>query len=361
MIFGTGIAILTSVFPASERGRVLGINVAAVYAGLSAGPFIGGMLTEHLGWRSVFLSNVPVGLLIIAILFWILRGEWAEAKGEKFDIAGSIIYSLSLVPLMYGFSLLPRLTGLWLIIAGVVGMVLFVRWELKVDSPVFNMRLFRKNTVFTFSNTAALLNYAATHALTFLLSLYLQYVKGFGAEAAGIILVSRPIVMATTSPIAGRLSDRIEPRVVASVGMALVVVGLIMLVFVNQDTTVGFLIASLVVSGLGFGLFSSPNMNAIMGSVERRFYGVASGTAGTMRLLGQMSSMGIATMIFAIYIGRAQITPETHDQFLTSVRVAFLVFAALCFAGIFASLARGRMRHREALSEEENDKQNLTM
>jgi len=346
MIFGTGVAILTSVFPPNERGRVLGINVAAVYAGLSAGPFIGGLLTEHLGWRSVFFSNVPAGFLIIVFVLWKLRGEWAEAKGDKFDLAGSIIYSASLVPIMYGFSLLPKLPGFWLLALGTVGIIVFVRWELRVASPVFDMKLFRKNTVFTFSNIAALLNYAATHAVTFLLSLYLQYVKGFGAEAAGIILVSRPIVMAMTSPIAGRISDRIEPRVVSSVGMALVVVGLVMLVFVNQTTTVGFMIVSLIVLGLGFGLFSSPNMNAIMGSVERRFYGVASGTAGTMRLLGQMFSMGIATLIFAIYIGRAQITAETHDQFVISVRVAFLVFAVLCTAGIFASLARGKMRDR---------------
>ena len=344
MIFGTGIAILTSVFPANERGRVLGITVAAVYAGLSAGPFIGGLLTEYFGWRSVFLSNVPVGLLIIVVVFWKLKGEWAEAKGERFDLTGSIIYSASLVPIMYGFSLLPELTGLWLLIIGIFGIVLFVRWELRVDHPVFNMKLLKENRVFRFSSIAALLNYAATHAVTFLLSLYLQYIKGYGAEAAGIILVSQPIIMAAASPFAGRLSDKIEPRVIASIGMALVVVGLIMLVFMNQGSPVGFLIASLIVLGLGFGLFSSPNMNAIMGSVERKSYGVASGTVGTMRLLGQMFSMGIATLIFAVYIGRIQITPETHDQFLTAARVAFVVFAALCFVGIFASLARGKMR-----------------
>jgi EmrB/QacA subfamily drug resistance transporter len=344
MIFGTGIAILTSVFPANERGAVLGINVAAVYAGLSAGPFIGGLLTEHLGWRSVFLSNVPAGLLIIVVVFWKLKGEWAEAKGERFDLAGSIVYGASLVPIMYGFSLLPELTGVWLLIIGIVGIVLFVRWELRVDHPVLNMKLLKENRVFRYSSIAALLNYAATFAITFLLSLYLQYIRGYGAEAAGIILVSRPIVMAVTSPIAGRMSDKIEPGVLASIGMAFVVVGLIMLVFVNQATTAGFLIPILIVLGLGFGLFSSPNTNAIMGSVERRFYGVASGSVGTMRLLGQMFSMGIATLIFAVYIGRIQITPETHDQFLTAVRVAFIVFAALCFAGIFASLARGKMR-----------------
>ncbi|MBU1320424.1 MAG: MFS transporter [candidate division Zixibacteria bacterium] len=346
MIFGTGIAILTSVFPADERGQVLGINVAAVYFGLSAGPFFGGLLTEHLGWRSVFYVNVPVGILIVLIVLWRLRGEWAEAKGERFDLFGSFIYCISLVLIMYGFSLLPNLPGFWFIAAGIAAVLLFVWWELRVESPVFNMNLFRKNSVFALSNLAALVNYAATYAVTFLLSLYLQYIKGFGAESAGIILVSRPIVMAVTSVFAGRLSDRIEPRVVASIGMALVTVGLVLLIPIGSSTSLGFIITALMILGLGFGLFSSPNMNAIMGSVERKYYGVASGTAGTMRLLGQMFSMGIATLLFAVYIGRVPITPSNHDVFLSSVRAAFVIFSALCFAGIFASLARGKLRGR---------------
>jgi len=344
MIFGTGVAILVSVFPASDRGKVLGISVAAVYAGLSGGPFIGGLMTEYLGWRSVFIANVPIGILILIAVFWRLKGDWAEAKGEKFDKVGSVVYSISLVLLMYGFSRLPETLGFALIAGGILGVVVFVLYEMRVDSPVFNMNLFRHSRTFTFSNLAALINYSATFAVTFLLSLYLQYIKGMGPDTAGVILVSRPALMTATSIFAGRLSDRVEPRLVASVGMGVVVVGLSMLIFLDGTSSIAFIIASQLVLGLGFGLFSSPNTNAIMGAVERRFYGVAAGTAGTMRLLGQMFSMGIATLIFAVYIGRVQITPEYHDVFIKSVRVAFIVFSALCFGGIFASLARGKMR-----------------
>lgn len=344
MIFGTGVAILTSVFPPNERGRVLGINVASVYVGLSLGPVLGGLLTQHFGWRSVFFSTVPLGLVVIVAVLWKLKGEWAEAKGERFDLAGSVIYSLALVAIMYGFSLLPAISGAWLIAIGILGIVAFVWWETRAKSPVLNISLFRNSAVFLFSNLSALVNYSATSAVGFLLSLYLQYIKGFSPTHAGLILVSQPVVMAILSPVAGRLSDRVEPRLIASMGMALTTIGLVLLIFLNQDSGLYFILVSLVILGLGFAFFSSPNTNAVMSSVEKKFYGVASGTLGTMRLTGQMLSLGVAMLLFALYIGKVQITPEYYPLFLKSVKTAFIIFAVLCFGGIFASLARGNTR-----------------
>jgi len=344
MIFGTGVAILTSVFPVGERGKALGINVAAVYLGLSLGPLLGGFLTQHFGWRSIFLLNVPLGLIIIASIFWKLKGEWAEAKGEKFDLGGSIIYSLALVAIMYGLSLLPAMSGIWAIIIGILGILTFIRWETRVESPILHMSLFKNNTVFAFSNLAALINYSATFAVAFLLSLYLQYTKGLSPQNTGLILVSMPAVQAIFSPLAGRLSDRIEPRTLASAGMGLTTIGLVLLTFLNQDTAIGFILVSLIVLGFGFALFSSPNTNAIMSSVEKRFYGVASATLATMRQIGMMFSMGIVMLIFAIFIGRVEISPEYYPVFVRSVKIAFVIFAILCFGGIFASLARGKTR-----------------
>jgi len=344
MIFGTGMAIVTSVFPPGERGRVLGINVAAVYLGLSFGPFLGGFLTQQLGWRSIFLVNVPIGAAVIYFVAAKLKGEWAEAKGEKFDLAGALIYSLTLVALMYGLSLLPAQVGIWLVFVGTAGLLLFVRWEQKAASPLLNMNLFLNNTAFALSNLAALINYSATFAVTFLLSLYLQYIKGFGPQHAGFILVSQPVIMALFSPSAGKLSDKIEPRVVASLGMALASAGLFLFTFLDQGTHVGFIVGGLMLLGFGFALFSSPNTNAVMSSIDRRYYGVGSATLGTMRLMGQMLSMGIAMVIFSLHIGSARIAPENYTLFLASVRTAFSIFAALCFGGIFASLARGKVR-----------------
>jgi len=344
MVFSTALAILISVFPVEERGKVIGINTASVYIGLSLGPPLGGFLTEQFGWRSIFLANVPPGLIVIYVAFFMLKGEWAEARGEKFDLIGSVLYSVALIALMAGVSLLPSINGLWLIALGVLGIGAFAGWEMKVEDPVFDVNLFRKNTLFAFSNLAALLNHSATFAVTFLLSLYLQYVKGFSPWYAGAILVSQPIVMAIFSPLSGRLSDRIEPRIVASAGMALTVVGLVLFSLFDMDTSVSFILASLVVSGFGFAFFSSPNTNAVMSSIEKKYYGVASATLGTMRLTGQIFSMGVVMVMFAIYMGKVQIAPENHVLFLKSAETAFEVFALLCFGGIFASLARSRVR-----------------
>ena len=344
MIFGTGVAILTSVFPIGERGRALGINVAAVYAGLSLGPFLGGLLTQYFGWRSIFIANVPLGLVIIAFVFWKLKGEWADARGEKFDLSGSIIYGAAIVATVYGLSLLPAVLGIWVILIGISSFLIFIWWESKLASPVVHMDLFRKNTVFAFSNLAALINYSATFAVTFLLSLYLQYAKGLSPQNAGFVLVTAPAVQAIFSPVAGRLSDKIEPRILASIGMGLTAIGLIPLIFLDRNTAIEFVLISLIILGFGFALFSSPNTNAVMSSVNKRAYGVASATLATMRQIGMTLSMGIAMLIFAICIGRVEITPEYYPSFLISIKIAFIIFAALCSGGIFASLARGKLR-----------------
>ncbi len=344
MIFATGIAILTSVFDPGERGRALGISVAAVYVGLSLGPFLGGILVQHLTWRSVFVVLVPLGLLTIWLVIFRLKGEWAEARGERFDVTGSLIYALALIALMYGIILLPRACCFWLIGVGIAGLAGFVVWEQRVTHPVFEVRLFRGNRTFAFSNLAALFNYSATFGVTFLLSLYLQYVGGLSPLAAGTVLIAAPITQAVLSPFAGRLSDRIEPRIVASAGMTLTTLGLLLLSFLGPDTPRASIIGTLVVLGTGFAFFSSPNTNAIMSSVEKRYYGIASGSVGTMRLVGQLLSMGIATIVLTVIVGRVQITPAYHAAFITAVRLSFTVFAALCFAGIFASLARGPAR-----------------
>jgi len=344
MIFGTGVAILTSVYPPEKRGAVLGINTAAVYTGLSAGPLLGGLLTGSFGWQSIFLLNAFLGIVISITVFWKLKGEWAGSRGEKIDFTGSAIYSVSLLMIMLAFSLLPAPVGGVLIAAGVAGIIIFVLWELRQKYPVLNISLFKNNTVFAFSNLAALLNYSATFAVAFLLSLYLQYIKGFSPEHAGLVLIVQPVVQVICSPIAGRLSDKIEPRIVASAGMFLTTAGLIMLVFLGDNSSLFYVLLSLVILGLGFGFFSSPNINAVMSSIDRKHYGIASGTVGTMRLIGQNFSMGMILLLFALFIGSSQITQDYYPLFLHSMKIAFIISAVLCFSGIFISAARGKTR-----------------
>ncbi len=346
MIFGTSVAIVTSVMPPAERGKALGITVAATYLGLSLGPVAGGFLTHQLGWRSIFLVTVPLGAIVAALAALRLEGERPGAEGERFDAPGAALYGASLASLMYGFTRLPAGSAAWLILGGAAGLAGFGFWELRARDPLIDLRFVLANRVFAFSNLAALVNYSASFAVGFLMSLYLQYIRGLDPQEAGVVLVSQPIVMAALSPFAGRLSDRVESRIVASIGMAITAAALFVFVFLDAETPLAAVVLNLMLLGLGFALFSSPNTNAVMGSVEPRFYGVASATLGTMRATGQMLSLGIAMLVFALVIGGARITPALHGRVLESVHLAFVVFSVLSVAAVFASLARGPARAR---------------
>ncbi|MRR18610.1 MFS transporter [bacterium] len=346
MMFGTNMAILTSVFPPGERGRAMGINVTAVYAGLASGPFLGGLLTRYLGWRSIFAFLVPMGIISLILIRRKMKGEWAEAKGESFDWPGAVIYGMAIAAMIYGFSKLPAVSGWIITAAGMMLVPLFIIREKRTLHPLFDLTLISGNRVFAFSSLAALIHYAATSAIGFFLSLFLQYIKELGPRDAGFVLMSWPVTMALISTAAGKLSDKQNPGVIASVGMTITSAGLIMLCFLTKETSVAYIVGVLVIMGAGFSLFSSPNSNAIMSSVEKRQLGNASGMLGTMRNVGQTFSMAIALMLLALYMGQAKINPGNYPQLLNAMRSGFVIFSILCFAGIFASLARNKSLRR---------------
>ena len=348
MGFATSVAILTGAFPPENRGKVLGINSAAVYTGLSLGPVVGGLLTQHLGWRSIFFTNAAFGLVVAVVTALKIRHEWHGDRGEIFDAAGTALYTFSLAALIGGISTFKTFPAArWPALLGGVGLVAFVVRELRADHPALDLSVFR-NAVFAFSNLAALINYSSTFAVTFLLSLYLQTVRGLDPQAAGIILLAQPVLMALLSPLAGRLSDRIEPRLVASLGMVLTGLALALLARLGPDTPLLWVIAELMLIGVGFALFASPNTNAVMSSVPSRHYGVGAATLGTMRLVGQALSMAFVAVVFAHNMGSARISRQTSPLLLASSHVSFGFFASLCGLGTLASLARGRLRRRTA-------------
>lgn len=343
MVFGTATAMLISVYPREQRGRVLGWSVASVYLGLSLGPPIGGWIVGEIGWRAIFWINAVLCVCSLWLTLRYVRAEWKEAAGEAFDLTGAVAYALSIIALMLGLGALPSGRGAALLALAAAGIALFVRWEARSASPLLDVRLLRDNRVFAFSNLAALINYAATFAVGFVLSLYLQYVKALTPQQAGLVMMSQPVMQALCSPLAGRLSDRIEPRLLASAGMALTAAGLASLSFVSEGSGLAHIGASLLVLGVGFGLFSSPNTNAVMGSVDRRQYGLASAVLSTMRMLGQMISMGMAALVVALFVGRTTIGPSNQAAFVQGARLLLGAFAALSVAGIFASLSRGKV------------------
>ena len=340
----TGTAMIASVFPPGKMGAAQGFNVAAVYLGISVGPFFGGIVTEHWGWRAIFVSHVAIGAVLLINTLRRLRGEWRDAAGERFDWAGSALYAAVLLLLTEGLLEASRPRGWALLGAGAAGAALFFFRETRCASPVFPLHLFRENATFVFSNLAALINYGATFAQGFLLSLYLQQIRGIGPAMAGVIMVVQPILQTVFSPLAGKWSDRVDAGRLASLGMACCAVGLGIFAFLGQDTALPLVLVGQAFLGVGFGLFSSPNTNAVMSSVGGRHLGVASAVLSTMRTNGMVLSMALVGLVFGTSMGGGVLRPEQHGQFLQSTRLAFMVLTALCIVGIGASLARGRVQ-----------------
>jgi len=338
MMVTTSMAILMSAFPPKERGKVIGMNVASVYLGLSAAPVLGGILTQSLGWRSLFIINGSVSVFVAVAIFVAIRTEWKESENGRFDWSGSLLYVLSLILLMYGFSKIPETFALVMTAAGLIGLYSFIRMEVKVKFPVLDVSMFRDNIVYALSNLSAFINYAATFAVSFVLSLYLQYAKHLTPREAGMLLMAQPVLMAMVSVFSGRLSDRFNPKWLASTGMGISVVGLSMLAFLTIDSTNAYILSALGILGFGFGLFSSPNTNVVMSSVENKHYGVASATLATMRNLGMMFSMAIASLSVHIFIGNRALGDSTIPDFMHSSKVIFLLFSVLCIVGVFTSL-----------------------
>lgn len=341
MVMATTMAMVVSTFPPQERGKALGIAVASVYAGISCGPFFGGMLVAAFGWRSLFYLVIPLGLMTYIVARWKMKEEWAEAKGEPFDWVGLLIYGPSILLLISGGSNLNKGAWAWgLLLAANLGIALFIWWETRTAHPILNIDLLRHNRVFALSNLAALFNYAATFGVTFFLSLYLQYVKGMGPHQAGTVLITQPIVQTLFSPICGRLSDKVPASYVATAGMALCAIGLAVAANLSATSSLWMIILLLVFLGAGFALFSSPNVNIIMGSVEPRYLGVASGLNSSVRTLGMMTSMMVITLIFSYLMHGQPVTAETQGAFLASMRWSLLIFCGLCLIGIGCSMGR---------------------
>ncbi len=349
MLYATQIAIISSVFPPKQRGRAIGMTVSIIYLGLTCGPLIGGFLIDLYGWRASFVFHIPLAIVVLLIGLFKVPGEWSADEPGEFDIKGAILYGLSIVLICLGVSTLPDITGLLLLVFGIFGVWAFIELAKRLSHPIFDVSLFLKNRVFTFSCFASFIIYTAVFANIVLISLYLQYLKGMSATMAGTIMMVQPLTMAIFSPFAGRLSDNIEPRVIASIGMAITALGLLMLGLLNANSSISYLVGALVVTGVGFGLFSSPNVNAIMSAVDNQQYGSATGSIATMRILGQMMSMVLVTLIFAVVIGQVKIEPANFLNLQQAISICFFISASLCIPGFIFSLVRGRMHQSVAI------------
>lgn len=349
MFFGISIALLSSIYPPEERGKALGINAGMVYLGLSMGPFLGGFLAQTLSWRYLFFINFLLTFFLFSITKIKLKGEWAEAKGETYDFFGAFLLILSFFSMQIGLSFLNKEGWLALIIS-ILFLLFFILIERKKSFPILNVDLLFKNSLFLFSNISAFINYSSTFAIGFLLSLYLQYIKGFSPLKAGLVLIIQPLLMAISSPVVGKLSDEKEPRILSSFGMLLSFFGMLLVFNLKLYSNIYLVFLILIFFGFGNGFFASPNTNAIMGSVEKKYYGIATGTLSTMRSLGMVTSMSIATLFLGIFLKNEKIYKETFELFLYTIKYYSIIFSVLLLIGIFTSLVRGKLHNQKSIS-----------
>lgn len=344
MVFATAIAMVTLAYPPEKRGWAMGISVAAAYLGQTAGPAVGGLIIHDIGWRNLFLATACLAFINLGLDVLLLRkAEWKDEGVTGFDWTGSGVYAVALSALLLGLSWVSAVTGVILLVAGVLGIAFFVWWEARARVPIMAVHLFRHNRVFAFSNLTGLISYASVSAMTFLMPLYLQFIREWSQRKVGLVLISGVALQCLISPFCGRLADRIEPRWVASGGMLLCVVGLLMFTFLQTTTPIWFIIIALGFLGLGYGFFSGPNQSSIMGSVERRHVGLASASISTVRTVGMAISVALATLMMSIIVGNHEIKPADYPALLSAVRVSFAVFTGLCALSVVASLIRGNM------------------
>jgi len=351
-------AIVTESFQSWERGKALGINTMAVYAGLTTGPVIGGFLVQSFGWRSIFYVNVPIGLLVVSLASAKLKEKQIPSSGEKFDFAGAVALSVALASFLVALTLGASLGWnsfpiLLLLVLATSALLLFIYAEEKLARhPIFDLSLFTKNRLFAAANIAALLNYIATSGVTFMISIYLQDVQGLQPESAGLFLIAMSVAMVLLSPLSGWLADRFGSRSLSTAGMLIVTIGLLLLSQLNAASPVGDIVLRLTFLGIGFGLFSSPNTRAVMSSVEGSKLGVAAGTLSTMRATGQSIGLAMATAVIAtslppqlmlqLFTGLTTQSAIAGGDFILGMSNVFLISSAICAVGTVASLVRGQ-------------------
>ena len=369
LIFAVNIAMVTQAFPPAERGRALGVNAILVALGISVGPTVGGLLTQHLSWRWIFYVNVPVGALVVLAALGILTERARRARG-RFDPAGAVLLAVGLSSLTLALSFGQEWGWIsWRTLAaigvGASALVVTAWVERRVAAPILDLALLGSR-VFAFSLVSFVLAMLALFAVGFLLPFYFEELRGFDVERAGLLLTPLPLTLAVVAPLSGLLADRYGSRWLSPIGLGVACVGLLLLSRLDGTSSIGDVIAALVVTGLGQGLFSAPNTRTLMAAAPRRAQGLASGVLATGRVVGQSLSVALAGAVFAarggdaaggaLAAGRAWLsrgqTTALQGTFLGAMRTAVLVCAAISAVGVVTALIRGDAPHREGARPE---------
>jgi MFS family permease len=347
MMVSTGLAIIADLYPGPGRARAMGIASAGVYLGLSVGPWLGGLITTHFGWRWIFYGGaIPCAM---GLSLKTLPVRPVIARGVRFDFGGALFIALGMILLSQGGSHLDDTGGVVMLVCGVFFLLCFVLWEGRAKAPLLSLSLFSGNPAFSLGSAAQFISYAAIYGITFLLSLYLQVAQGMTAGEAGLILMAQPVMQVVFSVVSGKWCERWSPHVVATAGMALATVGLGAAAFLGAAPALWFTAVILALCGAGSALFATANMAVIMGAVTRENYGVASAVVAAMRTTGMTVSLVFISGVFAVIIGPVALTPENAGVFIKAMKLAFVALTVFSALGVLMS-AKGRLETRREAS-----------
>ncbi len=344
MLLANSPAILTAAFPAAQRGQALGLQATLTYLGLTTGPSLGGWLATRFSWRAVFYINVPVGLIAIALSLAFVPRDRAPERTRRFDLAGALTFIVGLVSLLlalnqgdaWGWLSAPTLL---LVALSVATLVTFVNLELRNPEPMLDLSLF-KTRLFSAATASAVMNYICLYSVLFIMPFYLIQGRGLSPAQAGLLLTAQPLIMAIAAPISGTLSDRIGSRTPGTLGMLILAGGLLLLSRLTQSSPTSFVALGLAVTGLGTGIFISPNSSALMGAAPRNRQGVASGIMATARNVGMVLGVGLAGAVYTTVLARNQAAGQATAIF-NAVSSAYLVACAVALLGALTSFVRG--------------------
>ncbi|MEA4957867.1 Riboflavin transporter RibZ [bioreactor metagenome] len=331
------LAIVTESLPQNERGKGIGIITSIAYVGLIAANVVGGFLTNNFGWRSVFLVVIPFLVITILITYFKVPNEWILIKNDKFDYVGALIFGLAISFLTYGFTIMHTFNGIGLLFLSAILFIIFGKWQLKIKFPLFPVNVL-KNKKFTYASIAALLCSFSTFVVTYIVDYHLQYINGVDPQTTGLILMLAPISMAISTFFAGRFSDRVNPQLIASFGLFIAFISLIILTLLDQNTPILVVILAIILEGLGYGIFISPNTNIVVSSLPDKLASIASATVSTTRVIGETLSLGMLTVTFAVIMGSLQIIPKYYPLLIESSQIVSLLLAVGCLLAIIFSL-----------------------
>ena len=363
MMFALGAAIITEVFPPQQRGQALGIMGGIVSVGIAIGPSLGGLLIGLVGWRSIFLVNVPVGVAAMIIVARVVPPSTIGLAGQRFDLIGALLLFATLSSYALGMTLgqhegfaAPHTLGL--LGFALLGLIGFVALESRLEQPMIDLRLFG-NPLFGINLLMGFLVFIMIGGY-FLLPFYLELVKGFPTEQVGLMLVVFPALMGLTAPISGTLSDRFGSRAISLIGLAVIVVACLLISTLDAGVGIPGYVLRLAPLGIGMGMFNSPNNSAIMGAAPRDRLGLASGLTALSRSLGQTSGLPLMGALFAFYVRGAEtlppgldITAASSEALVAGLQATFRIAAGfILVAAILGALALYLdQRQREAAAD----------